>query len=474
MLVSGSSEAHRADSGGRRNTGVEGWCDGGSAAFGSSLTGKVEVSGAASCSAAGASASVLGVHRRGSVERGRGDGGWGVAASRNPLVPRGGWDGTVASVPLVQAALGAVSDVCRAGGDRAVAGARSWRAGDRTSLGTGGIDDLARAAAQRGDAGRQPGLPGDDRAVACGAGGASSEGGEACDELGAARLCTRTARRCCCGSWRWRGARACGALEGTPAWSSSEPSMGSGVKFRSRSLSVCGSTTLTMRRCGSVTRRSTKRSTFRAGARCGAELSACLRTGRALRVPRARTLGRGKSFVTHEVLISERPAEADDRAVPGHWEGDLILGLGSSAIGTLVERTTRFTMLLHLPPMAGHGAQAREKNGPALAGHGAEAVRDAIARTITTLPEQLRRSLTWDQGAEMAQHARVRIDTALRSTLRPAQPVAARDEREHQRSAATVLPERNRSQRPQRERSGRGGCSPQWPAAKDPAVENAG
>jgi IS30 family transposase len=143
------------------------------------------------------------------------------------------------------------------------------------------------------------------------------------------------------------------------------------------------------------------------------ELSACLRTGRALRVPRARTRGRGKSFITPDILISERPAEAEDRAVPGHWEGDLILGLGSSAIGTLVERTTRFTMLLHLPSMAGHGDGPREKNGPALAGHGAEAVRDAIAREITTLPEQLRRSLTWDQGAEMAQHARLRIDTGL-------------------------------------------------------------
>ena len=88
--------------------------------------------------------------------------------------------------------------------------------------------------------------------------------------------------------------------------------------------------------------------------------------------------------------------------MPGHWEGDLILGLGSSAIGTLVERTTRFTMLLHLPRMPGHGERARAKNGPALAGHGAEAVRDAITRAITTLPEQLRRSLTWDQGAEMA------------------------------------------------------------------------
>ena len=80
------------------------------------------------------------------------------------------------------------------------------------------------------------------------------------------------------------------------------------------------------------------------------ELTACLRTGRALRLPRSRLRGRGKSFVTPEVMISERPAEAADRAVPGHWEGDLILGLSSSAIGTLVERTTRFTMLLHLPP----------------------------------------------------------------------------------------------------------------------------
>ena len=112
-------------------------------------------------------------------------------------------------------------------------------------------------------------------------------------------------------------------------------------------------------------------------------------------------------------MISQRPAEAADRAVPGHWEGDLILGLGSSAIGTLVERTTRFTLLLHLPRMPGYGHAARVKNGPALAGHGADAVRDTITRTIITLPEQLRRSLTWDQGAEMAQHARMKIDTGV-------------------------------------------------------------
>ncbi len=82
-------------------------------------------------------------------------------------------------------------------------------------------------------------------------------------------------------------------------------------------------------------------------------------------------------------------------------------------IGTLVERTTRFTMLLHLPRMKGHGTGKPVKNGSALAGHGAEAVRDTIAETISSLPAQLRRSLTWDQGAEMAQHAQLRIETGL-------------------------------------------------------------
>ena len=145
------------------------------------------------------------------------------------------------------------------------------------------------------------------------------------------------------------------------------------------------------------------------------ELTACLRTGRALRVPAARTRTRRTGFVTPDVLISERPAEADDRAVPGHWEGDLILGAGHSAIGTLVERTTRFTLLLHLPPMPGHGEGARERepHGPALAGHGAAAVRDAITRAMRTLPAQLRRSLTWDRGAELAEHAQLRIATGL-------------------------------------------------------------
>lgn len=143
------------------------------------------------------------------------------------------------------------------------------------------------------------------------------------------------------------------------------------------------------------------------------ELAACLRTGRALRVPRARTQSRGKKFITPEVMISERPAEIADRAVPGHWEGDLIIGLNKSAIGTLVERTTRFTMLLHLPPMEGFANTEQTKNGPPLAGHGAEAVRDAIAAKIKTLPEQLRRTLTWDQGSEMAQHAQLTMATDM-------------------------------------------------------------
>lgn len=143
------------------------------------------------------------------------------------------------------------------------------------------------------------------------------------------------------------------------------------------------------------------------------ELTACLRTGRALREPQARTRAKGKKFITDQVRISARPAEVADRAVPGHWEGDLIIGLDKSAVGTLVERTTRYTMLLHLPRLDGHGQAPPAKNGPPLAGHGAEAVRDAIAAKIIGLPEQLRASLTWDQGSEMAQHVQLRIDTGI-------------------------------------------------------------
>ena len=99
--------------------------------------------------------------------------------------------------------------------------------------------------------------------------------------------------------------------------------------------------------------------------------------------------------------------------MPGHREGDLILRLGRAAISTLVERSTRFTMRLHLPRMSGPGDGPRVKNGPALAGHGAEAVRDAVARAITTGLQQRRRSLTRDQGAEMARHDEPPVMTGL-------------------------------------------------------------
>jgi len=125
------------------------------------------------------------------------------------------------------------------------------------------------------------------------------------------------------------------------------------------------------------------------------ELAASLRTGRALRRPR-RVTGERRGKIPGMVNISERPAEVADRAVPGHWEGDLIIGTGHSAIGTLVERSTRFVLLLHLP----HG-------------HGADQVAAAMTEAMGTLPAQLRRSLTWDQGTEMASHAQIALATGL-------------------------------------------------------------
>jgi len=126
------------------------------------------------------------------------------------------------------------------------------------------------------------------------------------------------------------------------------------------------------------------------------ELAACLRTGRALRKPRRRA-GERRGKIPGMVMISERPAEAGDRAVPGHWEGDLIMGAGNrSAIGTLVERSTRFVMLLHLP-----------------AGHDPAAVAAAMTEAMGSLPAAVRRSLTWDQGREMAHHAQITLATDL-------------------------------------------------------------
>ncbi|WP_136643489.1 IS30 family transposase, partial [Subtercola vilae] len=127
-----------------------------------------------------------------------------------------------------------------------------------------------------------------------------------------------------------------------------------------------------------------------------ADLYKHLRTGRAARRPRGQRFN-AKGKIRDKILISERPAEAADRAIPGHWEGDLIIGSASgSAIGTLVERTTRYVILVHLP----HG-------------HSAENVRDGLVTTIATLPTHLRRSLTWDQGTEMARHREVTLATDM-------------------------------------------------------------
>jgi IS30 family transposase len=126
------------------------------------------------------------------------------------------------------------------------------------------------------------------------------------------------------------------------------------------------------------------------------ELQRCLRTGRAMRYPRGKRLPQGRGQLRDVVLISERPAEAEDRAVPGHWEGDLLLGRRPSAVATLVERASRYLTLVALPD-----------------GCKAEQVRPALAAAVARLPEQLRRSLTWDQGKEMAEHIKFTVDTGV-------------------------------------------------------------
>ena len=144
------------------------------------------------------------------------------------------------------------------------------------------------------------------------------------------------------------------------------------------------------------------------------ELVACLRTGRALRQPRARARNRPQGHVTADVVISQRPAEATDRAVPGHWEGDLIIGTGRSAIGTIVERASRSTLLVHLPRLEGYGELPPVKNGPALGGYGAIAMNTALKASMTKLPQQLRKTLTWDRGKELSAHAQFALDTGTK------------------------------------------------------------
>ena len=143
------------------------------------------------------------------------------------------------------------------------------------------------------------------------------------------------------------------------------------------------------------------------------ELVWCLRTGRALRAPRERSRRKTWAHVTPGTLISERPAEAEDRAVPGHWEGDLVIGLERSAIGTVVERTTRFTLLVHLPREEGYRHKETPRNGPALGGYGAITMKDALASTMSALPRELARSLTWDRGKELSAHAQFKVETGI-------------------------------------------------------------
>jgi IS30 family transposase len=143
------------------------------------------------------------------------------------------------------------------------------------------------------------------------------------------------------------------------------------------------------------------------------ELVTCLRTGRALRKPRERSRNKPQGHVTADVVLRERPAEAEDRAIPGHWEGDLIIGLNRSAIGTVVERTSRYTLLVHLPRLEGYGSVPPVKNGPALGGYGAVAMKDALTTTMATMPTELLRSLTWDRGKELSAHAQFKVDTGI-------------------------------------------------------------
>jgi IS30 family transposase len=160
------------------------------------------------------------------------------------------------------------------------------------------------------------------------------------------------------------------------------------------------------------------------------ELTRCLRSGRARRHPQGRDSGSGK--IPNMVMISERPAEVEDRAVPGHWEGDLIIGKDNhSAVGTLVERSTRFVLLLHLPK-----------------GRDAQQVDQAMRHAISKLPQELVRSITWDQGKELSRHVDFTIDTGIGvyfcDPRSPWQPPAAGHQREHQRPASPVPPERDR------------------------------
>jgi IS30 family transposase len=174
------------------------------------------------------------------------------------------------------------------------------------------------------------------------------------------------------------------------------------------------------------------------------ELTRYLRTQRSTRRPAAfpKHFRNGQGRIRNLAHISQRPAEAEDRAVPGHWEGDLPYGRGIGTVATLVERHSRFVMLVGLP-----------------ASHTADVVADALAAKISELPAQLRRSLTWDQGKEMAQHSRFTVASGVPVFFcDPRRPLAARHQREHQRSAPPIPPTQGptRGSHPARARRDRG------------------
>ena len=157
------------------------------------------------------------------------------------------------------------------------------------------------------------------------------------------------------------------------------------------------------------------------------ELTAQLRTRRRMRHAKGGKAKNGQGHILDMASIRERPAEAEDRAVPGHWEGDLLTGASDTHIATLVERHSRFTMLVKLP---------RKDTTTVVA---------ALAKHIRKLPEQLRRSLTWDQGKEMSGHKRFTVATNVQVYIFDPAVHGSWQQREYQRPAATVLPERNRS-----------------------------
>ena len=187
------------------------------------------------------------------------------------------------------------------------------------------------------------------------------------------------------------------------------------------------------------------------------QLCAHLRRRRRTRRPRGRPAPQGRGQIREMVMISERPAEVEDRAVPGHWEGDLLLGSRASGIATLVERTSRYTQLVALPN-----------------GHRAEPVRAALAQSIDSLPSQLRRSLTWDQGKEMAEHVQFTVDSGVQVYFcDPNSPWQRGTQREHQRAAAPVLPAAHRPQRGLPGAARRRCRAAQWSPAQDARVDDA-